>query len=251
MSAEIQGYYIYGVVSADAGLGDPSPAGGLEVELVEADDLAAIVSPAGGEDEASVRESVMAHARVLESAIRDTTVVPMRFGMVFPDEETVVRDLLEARHDELAHWLERLEGHAQMTLKVYYREDGVLREIVAGNDEIARLRDATQGGDEQTTYNDRVRLGELVNAEIEQRRERDSAEILGRLEPLTVASISEPPEKEFMVLNAPLLIEQRRVPELEQRLEEIAEERAELLTFRLVGPMPAYHFVSWEEPAWA
>jgi hypothetical protein len=253
MSGEQQGLYVYGVVRADAELeglgrtGDGTP----DVEILEAGDLAAIITPAGGEDEASVRESVLAHARVLELATESATVVPMRFGMVFPDEKTVADELLEQRHDQLVRLLDQLEGHVQMTVKVTYHEDAVLREIVAGDPEIARLREATSRGSEQQTYNARVRLGELVNAAIEQRRQRDGEEILERIKPLTVATATEPPEKEMMVLNAPVLVERRRRSQFEETLDEVARERVELMSFRLLGPMPAYHFVSWEQPAWA
>jgi hypothetical protein len=253
MSAETQGIYVYGVVPADAQLGDLSRGerSTPELQIIEDGDLAAIVSPAGGEDEASVRDSVMAHARVLGAAVESVPVVPMRFGMVFPDEDTVRSDLLEARHDQLAHWLNALEGHVQLIVKVFYRDDVILREIVQGDREIARLREATRGRDDDATYNDRVRLGELVNTGVDQRRQRDGAEILERLQPLAVNSLSEELEKEFMVLNAPFLIERRRQSEFEDTVEELARERADRMTFRLLGPMPAYHFVSWEEPAWA
>jgi Gas vesicle synthesis protein GvpL/GvpF len=249
MSAQVEGIYVYGVVPAGTELPDVGNA--PDVRTVESEDLAAIVSPAGGDDEASVRESVMAHARVLEAAVESAPVVPMRFGMVFPDEDTVRSDLLEARHDELVRWLDTLEGHVELVVKVTYDEDVVLREIVAGDREIARLRESTRGGDDEATHNDRVRLGELVNAAIEQRRQADGMEILERLNPLAVASLTEPPEKEFMVLNAPFLVERSRLSEFDGTLEEIASERLERMNFRLLGPMPAYHFVSWEEPAWA
>jgi hypothetical protein len=198
-------------------------------------------------DDGDVRESVMAHARVLAAAIDESPVAPLRFGMVFPDDDTVRKDLLDARHDELAQLLEKLEGHVQMTLKVNYHEDAVLSEIVADDPEIARLREATRSGSEEATYNDRVRLGELVNAAIEQRRQRDGAEVLERLDPLAVSGVVEPPEKEYMVVNAPFLLERRRLEEFEATVEELARDRMELMSFRLLGPMPAYHFVSWQE----
>lgn len=253
MSADQQGLYVYGVVRADAELdalgrnGDGTP----EVEILEAGDLAAIISPAGGEDEASVRESVLAHARVLERATETATVVPMRFGMMFPDEQTVAGELLEQHHDQLAQLLDKLEGHVQMTVKVLYHEDAFLREIIRDNPEIARLREATRKGSEEETYDARVRLGELINGAIEQRRQRDGEEILERIKPLTAATATEPPEKEMMVLNAPILVERRRLSEFEETLDEVARDRVDLMTFRLLGPMPAYHFVSWEQPAWA
>jgi hypothetical protein len=246
-----EGLYVYGVVSKDAQLRDPSPSGDgtPDVELVEAGDLAALVSPAGGEDEASVRESVLAHARVLEHAIRDATVVPMRFGMVFPDEDTVVKELLERCDNQLAEWLERLEGRVQMTLKVYYHEESLLRELMQENKEIAQLHEQTRG--DGASQDDRVRLGQLVFEATEQHRQRDGAELLEAIEPLVVATEVQPPEEDFMVLNAPLLVERDRQDELEQQLEQLAEERSELMRFRLLGPIPAYNFVSWEQPAWA
>jgi hypothetical protein len=254
MNAEQQGIYVYGVIRADADIGNLAEHNGdgtPEIELVESGDLAAIITPAGGEDEASVRESVLAHARVLERATETATVVPMRFGMVFPDAETVGSDLLEARRDALTGLLDQLEGHVQMTLKVTYHEEAILRDIIDGNPEIARLRDATSEGSDQQTYDARVRLGELINNAIEQRRQRDGQEILSSIESLTVATETEAAESEYMVLNAPLLVERRRVSELEDTLEELAKERLDLMAFRLLGPMPAYHFVSWEQPAWA
>jgi Gas vesicle synthesis protein GvpL/GvpF len=247
-----QGLYVYGVVRADADLGSLGGGGNgtPDIELVEADDLAAIITAAGGEDEAAVRDSVLAHARVLERATETATVVPLRFGMVSPDEETVAKELDE-RHDQLLSLLDKLEGHVQMTLKVHYDDSAVLREIIGGSEELRRLREAIKEGSEEETYDARVRLGELVNNAVEQRRQEDGQEILQRIEPLIVSSVTEPPEKEFMVLNAPLLVERSRLSELNDALEEIAQARQDLMHFRLLGPMPAYHFVSGEEPAWA
>jgi Gas vesicle synthesis protein GvpL/GvpF len=247
MSEQTQGTYVYGVVRSGTKLGDIGRGDGEipEVRLVENGELAAIVSPAGGEDEAAVRDSVMAHARVLATAIEQSPVAPMRFGMVFPDDDSVRKDLLDARHDELASLLEQLEGHVQMTLKVNYREDAVLTDIVAGDPEIARLREATRGSsDEAASYNDRVRLGEQVYTAIEQRRQSDANEIMARLAPLAVNSLVDQLEKDYMVVNAPFLVERARLQEFEETVEELARERMELMSFRLLGPMPAYHFVS-------
>src|SRR5215218_11100359 len=97
-SEQQQGLYVYGVIRSDADIGDLARHNGdqaPEVELVESGDLAAIITPAGDEDEASVRDSVLAHARVLERATETATVVPMRFGLVFPDAETIDSELLE------------------------------------------------------------------------------------------------------------------------------------------------------------
>lgn len=244
--------WVYGVVPADAALrelekrGDRLP----EVWVVEAGDLGAIAGPAPAEDEKGTRDQALAHARVLEAAIVDAPVVPFRFGIMVAGEQELGEDLLVAHHDELAQVLRRVERRLQMTLKAYYRDDVLLREIVDANPQIARLRDEVRELGEAQSRDARVQLGELVNAAIEQARERDAAELLSALRPVTVAAASDPPEREYMVLNAPLLVERERRSEFEDAVERLADEHGERMRMRLLGPMPAYGFIDVEEPRW-
>ena len=241
------GTYVYGVVrpgvSVDVGGEDGVP----EVRLVEAGDLAALVSDS---PEKASREAVLSHNRVLEAALDDSPVVPLRFGFVMTDDDAVRTEILEAHHDELAKLLERFEGRVQFALKVYYHEDAIVADILAGEPELARLRDETRGQPEDATYKQRVRLGELLNKAIERRRERDGKEILDGLQPLAEAVALEGPEDELMLANVVFLLERDRLEEFNATLEEIAGERAELMRFRLIGPMPAYNFIEAEGQAW-
>jgi Gas vesicle synthesis protein GvpL/GvpF len=252
MSGEAKGVWVYGVVPADASLetleraGDKLP----EVWLLEDGGLAAIVSEPPEEDETATRDRVLAHAHVLEAAVRDAPVIPMRFGIVCSGESEVVSDLLEERRDAFHEALEKVEQRVEMTLKAYYAEEALLREILAAEPEIERLREATRGGSEEATYNDRVRLGELVTKAIEQRRQSDCAEIVEQLKPITVAGVIDAPEKEMMVVNAAVLVERQQLQRFEAAVEDVAQERAERMQFKLLGPLPAYHFVDGEEPAW-
>jgi hypothetical protein len=54
-----------------------------------------------------------------------------------------------------------------------------------------------------------------------------------------------------MVAHAVFLLQRDRMQEFDDTLEEIARDRAELMRFRLLGPMPAYNFIDFKEPAWA
>lgn len=253
MSAQEQALWVYGVVPKDASLRDLEGHDDLpEVRLVESGELAAMVGAAPAGDAKATRNQALAHARVLETAVRDAPVVPFRFGMMAPGgEQQVSSELLGARHDELAQLLERVEDRLQLTLKVFYDENAILREIVANEPEIARLREAVQQGSEEATKDVRIRLGELVSTAVEQRRNRDSAELLEHLKPVSLAGVVEPLELEFMVLNAPFLVERDRMDEFEDAVEEAAEERRERMRFQLLGPMPAYNFIDVEQPAWA
>jgi hypothetical protein len=243
--------YVYGVVRAK---GRP-PLGGEGVEgrplaLIDHGDLAAIVSDVPADDAKATRDQALAHARVLEAAVEDAAVVPLKFGTVCPGDEQVGKGLLEERHDELAEILKRVEGHVQMTLKVTYHEDAVLREIMDSEPQIAELRKQSQGPEEQTR-NLKVQLGELISKALEQRREADKADIFEQLKPVSVAAVDDPVETEFMVLNAPFLVERDRLDDFEEGVEQVAEERHQRMQFTLQGPMPAYNFLDVDEPAWA
>jgi Gas vesicle synthesis protein GvpL/GvpF len=253
MSEQREGTYVFGVVRAGTKVEalDEQREGIPEVWLAEVGDLAALVSDLPPNEEGATRDHVLAHAQVLAAAVESTTVVPMRFGMIFPSDEAIRDDLLQARHDELVQLLDRFDGRVQMTLKVDYREDAVLREILAAEPEIARLREAVGGSSEQESHDAKIKLGEMVSAAIEERRQRDSAEILEELKPVSVACVPQPAESELMVLNAPLLVEREQLDAFQEAVDEAATPRAELMHFKLLGPMPAYHFTDVEEPAWA
>ena len=244
MSEERPRVWVFGVVPADARLHELEGRDDLpDVWIVESGDLAAIVGNAPEDDPKATRDQALGHARVLEAAVRDAPVVPMRFGIMSPSDEEVTSGILEDRHDALVQLIEKFEDSVEMLLKVNYDEEAVLREIVENEPEAAELREAISEGSEDATRDQRVRLGELIATGLEQRRERDSADILQQLEEVVQEGRSEPPEKEWMVLNAPLLIERGRIEELESAVEEVAAERAERMHFKLLGPMPAYHFL--------
>jgi hypothetical protein len=245
--------WVYGVCPAGAKLeelerrSDRLPA---DVRVVEFGDLGAIVGDAPGYTAKATRDQALAHARVLEVAVLDAPVVPFRFGTVLTDG-SVGTELLGAWHDELAQLLESVKDHVQFTLKATYHEDVVIREIVKSHPKIAQLREQTRGRDEITTRDRRVRLGELVSIALEQLRQRDAGAIVERLKPFSVASQVAPLENEFMALNAPFLVQRRRMREFEEAAAIAADEQAERMRLTLHGPMPAFDFINGGQLPWA
>jgi hypothetical protein len=251
-----QNTWVYGITAAGASLDEVESRQkriGVDVWVVELGDLAAIVGDAPSEDDAkALRTQALAHARVLEAAILDAPVVPFRFGNVVPGgDEAVGYELLESRHDEFAAQLEKLNNYMQLVVKVIYDEQAVLRQILETNPDIAELREQARQGDEVTMRGARVQLGEMIGNALEELRQKDASDIIEHLKPVSAAAIAEELESEYMVLNAPFLVERGQLPEFEAALEEIAEERVSRIKFTLLGPMPAYNFLDVEEPAWA
>ncbi|HWE15436.1 MAG TPA: GvpL/GvpF family gas vesicle protein [Solirubrobacteraceae bacterium] len=245
--------WIYGVIPAGVELeelrrrSDRLPG---HVRVEEVGDLGAIVGDAPGEDAKAIRDQALAHARVLETAVLDAPVVPFRFGMVV-DDDSVGTELLQPWHDQLAALLESVKDYVQFTLKATYLEDAVLREILESYPEIAQLREQTRDLDEMATRDRRVRLGELVSLALGQLRERDSAAIMERLTPLSAVSRVESLEGEYMALNAPFLVDRRRVRSFEDAAGQVADEQVGRMKLTLHGPMPAFDFVGGGQMPWA
>lgn len=230
--------YVYGVVAADADAGGAEGVSGAPVATVASGRLAALVSRLPEEGLRMRRRDLQAHLAVLERAFERTTVVPCRFGMVLPDEDAVRRELLDARRDELARALERLEGCVQLNVRVDFDEEEVLREIVVADREIAALRRRTQElGD--AGHFARIRLGELVAAAVAARRRSDAERVLAALR-AAAADVVLDEAGDLRVLKASFLVRDTR--RFEGVLEDLARAEAPQLRFESIGPLPPTAF---------
>jgi gas vesicle protein GvpL/GvpF len=236
------GLYCYGVVAArDAN--KPTGGGGLDgkpVKTVVHDDLAALVSEAPGSVRAK-RRDLMAHLDVLGTAFEHGTVLPARFGIVFDDEESLVRELLAPRRKELVHLLKELDDRVELRVTAHHRPEQVLAETVVQNPRIAKLREATRGA--AGAHPALIELGELVTNDLRRRVATDAQTLLGRLRPLSDRYELDPDPIEYQVLRGSFLVRRKRVPAFEEALQAFAAENADRIDVKLVGPLPPHSFV--------
>ena len=242
---EEQPCYIYGVV------GDGSPgeftARWLQDErvcIVRHADLAALVSPATPDGCSVTRPNVVAHLSVLQGAMQSCTVLPMRFGVVAPNAKAVRDQFLRAQSAKLRELLTRVARKVELVLKVSWQEQLVFQEIVAENQEIRALRDSILGQPEQETRSARILLGQMVEADLRARRERDACRILAALSPLAYDLENGKTETEMMVLNAAFLVSAERRTEFDKAVTDLRQEFGQRLAFKYLGPLPPYSFVS-------
>lgn len=241
-SATSTGVYVYGIVRADElpavsadGVAD------ARVELLERDGLAAIVSRLPGDFRVK-RRDLKRHLGVLEEAFGETTVVPCAFGTVLVSDADVEEALLTERRKELEAALSRLDGMAQLNVKASYDEEELLRELVGGNPELARLREESRRlGD--AGYYQRVQLGELIAALLDRRRAQDERRILSALSPVTAAVVVDDPG-EYDALKASFLVERKRSDRFDARLEDVARKMQPAVRFEVIGPLPPTAFAA-------
>ena len=94
----------------------------------------------------------------IDGVVRHGGIVKgMRKILVVPDEGALRERLLDGHRDQLCAELDEMEGKVEITIKGVYEESAILREIVAGDPQIARLRAQTAGKPEAAGYYERIR----------------------------------------------------------------------------------------------
>jgi hypothetical protein len=213
--------------------------------------LAAVVSESPVVEYDSSRRNMMAHTLVLEEVMREFTVLPVRFGTVAPSAEAVEEQVLKRRYGELNGLIEEMEGRVELGLKAIWYEEVIFRDIVEENQAIRRLRDSLTGRTAEETYYDRIRLGEMVEAEMNKKRDEEAERILQRLRPLVYKTRANKVITDRMVLNAAFLVDKDHEAEFDQIVQQLDAELGKRLMFKYVGPVPPYNFVNvvvhWDE----
>ncbi|MEU9957952.1 GvpL/GvpF family gas vesicle protein [Streptomyces sp. NPDC050982] len=237
--------YVYGIASSShrslpvgmEGVGEPA----LPVRAITEGDLTAVVSDAP-EGLRPKRRDLLAHQNVLAEAGAAGPVLPMRFGSISPDDAAVAGVLAE-RADHFKERLEALAGKVEYNVKATHDEEAVLHRVMSENPEVRALTEANRnaGGG---TYDDRLRLGEMVVAAVKSREAEDAAEIQRALEPVA-AAVSAGPESTGWLANLSFLVDRETAETFIATVEEVRKGHPHL-ELRVHGPLPPYSFV---EPA--
>ncbi|MDQ6834576.1 MAG: GvpL/GvpF family gas vesicle protein [Actinomycetota bacterium] len=240
--------YVYGVVRPSGSLPSRAGIGDAPLELVTSNAVAALVSSAPEAELTMGRDAMTTHARVLEETHALGTVLPMRFGVLMSEAE-VARELLEPHEQELAAQLTEFDGKAELKLRASYEEEPLLREVLAEDQDIARLRDSLRGAPDDATYYGRIQLGELVAAAMQRKRETDAERILDALGPLALAVDVAPPPHERIVLSASFLVGQSQIDAFDAAVDNIGRDQAERMRLKYTGPLPPHSFVTLAQEA--
>src|SRR4051794_12789335 len=165
---------------------------------------------------------------VLRGVRETTTVLPMRFGVVLPDEDAVRRELLDAYATRLGELLAAVEKRAELELRATFHEEELMRSVVEQRPEIRKAREALEGRDPDGTYYDRIQLGEQVMGAVSERREQLRAEMLDALTPLAVDVRVGEPAHELDALSASFLVDTDRVDAFDDAVQELDRRHGDL-----------------------
>jgi len=185
------------------------------------------------------------HETVLEHALEQATIVPLRLCTIFGDEQGA-RRMLEQQRESLSAALDALAGHAEWAVKLLV--DPAELEAAAGEPEAAG--EPAPGGS-GAAYMLRRR---------DERRAREAADRLAaeladdvhaQLRDWASDAMLNPPQNRElsghegdMLLNGAYLVETAKVAQLHELVAELQERHRRLgARLELSGPLPPYNFV--------
>ena len=239
-----EGKYVYCIIKTET----PLTFGPLGIGAEPADtrtvnfrDIAAVVSRTPMVVQDPTRDNVLAHQRVNETVMQRHTVIPMSFGTVFKTDDDII-ELLRSAYDAFTDVLNKMQDKFEFGLKVLWDRDQIIREIEEEDEDIRRLKTeiSSQKG---STYFARMQYGRLIDAALQARSERYVAEIFQGLRDVSVASRSNKPIGDRMIMNAAFLVGRETEHAFDARVKDIGQ-RYEKLTFKYTGPWPPYNFVN-------
>ena len=239
-----QGRYLYCIVRP--GTTDDLDLRGIDdqpISIVADGDLGVLVSTSAVKRYRLSRQYTLGHELIIERAMTRGTVLPIKFGTVAETEAAIREKVLQARSDDLHRLMAAMDGKVELGLKVLWNQERIYADIVARDADIRNLRERLAARPAGEGHYERVRLGEMVETALIDRRQEDADAIMARLEPFAVDTRRNDIYGEMMVLNAAFLVEKTREAEFDDVVQALDRELNDLMKFLYVGPLPPFNFV--------
>jgi hypothetical protein len=236
------GSYLYGFTDRRF---QPAPGlrgvGGAPVHTVAFGDVAAVVSRHPVQPLMPLRSNLEPHHRIVRHVSGEATLVPAAFGHISETDDEIL-GVLRENYEDIRQELARLDQKCEMSVKLCWTVDNIFEFIVRGHRELQNLRDRVFA-DPHPSLNAKLQVGSMFDATLNRERERLTARLLDRLDPVTCDVVTMPARDEKTVFQAALLVDRRRTDEFLMSLRGGAELFDSNFTIDCRGPWPPYSFV--------
>jgi hypothetical protein len=219
-----------------------SQLGGLNapVYTINIDDIAAVVSEAPIIDYDPSRKNTMAHQKVLKKVMEDYTVIPVAFGTVANSKKDV-EAIIKSGYKQFLGNISSLKDKSELGLKITWKDSYFDEDIQT--EEIRKLNEKIFNKDENKVMEERILLGRLVEAAINEKRKSYMVKIYEPLEEIAHQSKFKENLPVKTVLNGYFLVDKAKEESFDKKVEALSLEFKDKLIFSYTGPWPPYSFV--------
>src|SRR5438270_13839869 len=165
------GRYVYGIVRSKGAMtfGSIGIGGaGEQVYTVNYLDIAAVVSKTAVAIFDPTRENALAHEHVIETVMKNHTIIPMSFGTVFRTDDDI-RQVLKSIYSSLKDVLKQMAGKLEFGVKVNWDRDQIIQELQQHDEELRKFHQEIVRKQLQSTYFARMQLGRMIDKALAER----------------------------------------------------------------------------------
>ena len=214
------------------------------VHTVPFSDIAAVVSKSPIIKYDITRENLLAHQLVMEEALREQVVLPVRFGTICEKENELKERVLKTRYSEFKELFLNFQGKKEFGLKaLWINMNEIYKEILNENCKIKSLKGELEGKSAEKTLNERITLGKMVESALSAKREKEAKKLLENLKKLSVKHKENSLISDKMVFNFAFLAECSKEKEVDDEIERLISQYENRIRFKYVGPVPLCNFV--------
>jgi hypothetical protein len=243
-----EGKYIYGIIRHT----DPIDFGPIgmgkradHVYGVSYNGITAIVSSSPIIIYEARRLNMITHEKVLEEAMKQFTVLPVRFSTISETEDdSGIKQIIKNDYDKFDEMLTKMDGKKELGLKILAKEVEMYEHILEKYDNIKALREKLMNLPPDKTHYQRVKIGEMVAEALKKETENYKNSIIASLSPLSEDLKINDNYGEMMILNAAFLIKNDSEPEFDKIVNDLSVQYGRLMTFKYTGIIPLYNFVN-------
>ena len=218
---------------------------GGEVTTVPFKDIAGVISPVPYRELESNLANIMVHQKVVELARSKSTVLPVRFGVIFRSAEGV-RQLLSKSYTSYRDKIEKLRGRDEYGVKMIMSSEGtklLARSVGKRSSELAKLAKTSARASRGTAYLLKLRAEEALKTESMRALEEVCTSVNGRLSKASVEAKRLSSDHEQIVLNAAYLVDAGGAKRFRQAVEKASKEVEPMgLELHMSGPWAPYSF---------
>lgn len=230
----MKGAYLYGVIKrvSDQRLSLDG------LTIVAYQNVAAVVEEKEAKDyhklpkEETIKE-LISHQQTIEKIMKRFPILPVQFGTILKDQGKVI-SALEKGYFLLRNTLRKMEDKIEFDLVCFWNEQKAAQMAYQKSKKVRSF----------ATSEDKIALGKLIADYLAGKREKLSNQILKTLKKEAVESCGHALADVNMLLNQAFLVEKKRQETFNHVLNKLDSRFADLLNFRLVGPLPPYSFAT-------
>jgi hypothetical protein len=245
-----EGKYIYGIIRHKGPIDFGFIGIGKRSDLVYGvyyNNVCAIVSNSPIIQYEVRRVNMIAHEKVLEEVMKQFTVLPAQFSTISEhnNDDGILR-ILEKDYNKFDKLLIKMEGKKELGLKILANEERIYESIVDKYDAIKSMRRKLiklNLPPSQTHYQ-RTKIGEMVAEALKTEIENYKNKIIDFLNPFFEDIKINDNYGEMMILNGAFLVNGDNESKFDKAVKDLDEEYGRFMTFKFVGTLPSYNFVT-------